>query len=128
MSFWDFLYYTLVVFAFVVLLMVIFSIIGDLFRNHEMNGFVKALWIIFLVLAPWLTALIYLIVHHKGMAERSQKAAQQQMDAQAAYIKQAAGTGATPADQIASAKKLLDEGSISQAEFDQLKAKALASS
>jgi hypothetical protein len=128
MSFWDFLYYTLVVFAFVVLLMVIFSIIGDIFRNHEMNGFVKALWIIFLVLAPWLTALIYLIVHHKGMAERSQKAAQQQMDAQAAYIKQAAGTGATPADQIASAKKLLDEGSISQAEFDQLKAKALASS
>ncbi len=128
MSFWDFLYYTLVVFAFVVLLMVIFSIIGDIFRNHEMNGFVKALWIIFLVLAPWLTALIYLIVHHKGMAERSQKAAQQQMDAQAAYIKQTAGTGATPADQIASAKKLLDEGSISQAEFDQLKAKALASS
>ena len=128
MSFWDFLYYTLVVFAFVVLLMVIFSIIGDIFRNHEMNGFVKALWIIFLVVAPWLAALIYLIVYHKGMAERSEKAARKQMDAQAAYIKQAAGTGATPADQIASAKKLLDEGSISQAEFDQLKAKALASS
>lgn len=128
MSIAEFFWYMFIIFAFFVLLMVIFSIITDIFRNKESNGFVKALWIIFLILAPWLTALIYLIVEHNGMQERSEKAAQRQMDAQAAYIKQAAGTGATPADQIANAKSLLDAGTISQAEFDQLKAKALASS
>jgi hypothetical protein len=127
MSIAEFFWYMFIIFAFFVLLMVIFSIITDIFRNKESSGFVKALWFIFLILAPWLTALIYLIVEHKGMAERSERAARQQMDAQAAYIKQAAGTS-TPADQIANAKSLLDAGTISQAEFDQLKAKALASS
>ena len=89
-----------------------------------MNGFAKALWIIFLVLVPWLTALIYLIVEHKGMAERSMKAAEKMQKEQAHYIQTVAGT--SPAEQIKHAKDLLDAGTISQQEYDQLKAKALA--
>ena len=89
-----------------------------------MNGFAKALWIIFLVLVPWLTALIYLIVEHKGMAERSMKAAEKMQKEQAQYIQTVAGT--SPAEQIKHAKDLLDAGTISQQEYDQLKAKALA--
>ncbi|MFZ0323954.1 MAG: SHOCT domain-containing protein [Actinomycetes bacterium] len=124
MSIAEFFWYMLIIFAFMVLLMVLFSIITDIFRNHESSGWVKAAWIFLLVVFPWLTALVYLIVEHKGMTERSVKAAEKQQKAQTEYIQQVAGT--TPADQIANAKKLLDDGSISQAEYDQLKAKALS--
>lgn len=123
-SFWDFLWYTLVVFAFVALLMVLFNIIADLFRDRELSGWWKAVWIFFLVLVPWLTALVYLIARGSGMSQRTlgaQQAAKQDTDA---YIKSVAGKSA--ADQIADAKSLLDAGTITPAEFDALKAKALA--
>ena len=106
------------------LLIVVFS---DLFRDHDTSGWAKALWVIFVVVLPYLGILVYLIVRGRGMAERSARqvqAAQQQFDAQ---IRAAAGTSATPADQIAQAKSLLDSGAIDQGEFEKLKAAALAS-
>jgi len=124
-SFWDWIWLTLWIFALIVLIWVIIAIISDLFRNHESSGWVKALWIIFLIIAPWLAALIYLIVNHKGMAERSIAAAEKAQKQQQQYIQSVAGT--SPAEQIKHAKDLLDAGTIDQAEYDQLKSKALAS-
>jgi ABC-type multidrug transport system fused ATPase/permease subunit len=102
-----------------------FMVVMDLFQDHTMGGFAKALWIIVLILFPPIATLIYLIARGKSMQERrvaSMKAAQ---EAQKAYIQSAVGS-VSPADQIASAKALLDAGTISQQEFDGLKAKALA--
>ena len=122
-SFWDFLWYTLVIFAFVAYLMLLFMILTDLFRDRELSGWWKAVWIVFLFIVPWLTALVYLIARGRGMSERtieSQQTAKADADA---YIKSVAGK--SPADQITDAKALLDSGTITQAEFDSLKAKAL---
>jgi len=124
-NFWDFIWLLFWTFAFVAYLFAIFAIIGDLFRDHKLNGWWKALWIIFLIFLPFLTALVYLIARGRGMAERSAAAAAQSQQAANDYIRQAAGTSASPADEIAKAKALLDAGSITQAEFDSLKAKAL---
>lgn len=123
-NFWDFIWYTLVVFAFIAYLMILFSIIGDLFRDRALGGGYKALWIIFLIVAPYLAALIYLIARGKGMAERQLEHAQAAQAATDAYIRQAAGSG--PAGDIASAKALLDAGTITADEFEKLKKKALA--
>ena len=123
-SFWDFIWYTLVIFAFIAYLMVLFSIITDLFwRDRTTSGLVKAIWVIFLVVFPYITALIYLIARGKGMAERSRDAAVAAKRDADAYIREAAGK--SPAQEIADAKALLDAGTISQQEFDSLKAKAL---
>ena len=122
----DFLWTLLVIFFMIMYFMILFQVVVDLFRNDKMNGFVKALWIIFLIVIPFLSLLIYVIVYHKGMQERQMKEVQQYQQAQDAYIKQVAGSSKSPADQIADAKKLLDSGAISQQEFDALKAKALA--
>ena len=113
-------------FLFVVYLMILFQIIGDLFRDHKLSGWWKAVWIIFLVVAPFLTALIYLIARGRGMAERQVKAVADAQASTDAYVRSVAGTSKSPADHIADAKALLDSGAISQAEYDQLKAKALA--
>lgn len=124
-SFWDFIWYTLVIFAFIAYLMILFNVLIDLFRDHKTSGWVKAVWILFLVLLPYITLFVYLIARGRGMAERAREA---QVDAQKqaeAYIKQTAGT-AGPADQIAAAKALLDNGTITEDEFQHLKAKALA--
>ena len=126
MSFWDVIWFIIVSFAFIAYLMVMFSIIMDLFRDRETSGLMKAVWIVFLIFLPFLTALIYLIARGNGMAERNVRSAEEMKAQQDAYIKSVAGGGASPADQIAQAKALLDSGSITQAEFDQLKAKALA--
>ncbi len=123
-DFSQFLWLLIWSFLFICYLMIFFYIIGDLFRDRETNGFVKAIWIIALVFLPFLAALIYLIARGKGMTERSLAAAQAQKAATDQYIQSVAGKSA--ADQIASAKALLDSGAISQGEFDQLKAKALA--
>jgi hypothetical protein len=106
-------------------LMILFRILGDLFSDHETSGVVKAVWVLFLVLIPFLTALIYLIVRGNGMAQRAiahQQAAQAEFND---YVQSVASTG-SPTQQIEQAKQLLDAGTISQAEFDALKAKALA--
>jgi len=120
----NLLYSLLVIFFMVCYFMVLFSVIIDLFRNDQMGGLGKAIWIILLILIPFLSLLIYVIVYHKGMTERNVKAAKQYEQAQTEYIKSVAGT--TPADQIAKAQELLSSGAISQAEFDSIKAKALA--
>jgi hypothetical protein len=121
----DVLWAMFAFFFFVIFLWILFGIISDIFRSHDLSGWAKALWCIALVILPWLTMFIYLIVRGKGMAERSM-AAQQKAQAQFNdYIRQTASTG-TPTEQIKAAKDLLDSGAISQAEFDQLKSKALA--
>ena len=120
----EILWTTLVIFFMVMYFMILFSILGDLFRDHDTSGWGKAAWVLFLVIAPFLAALIYLIARGNGMAKRSMAA---QADAQKLfneYVQSVAGSG-SPSDQIAQAKQLLDSGAIDQAEFDRLKAKAL---
>jgi Short C-terminal domain len=124
-DFWDFFWLLVWSFFVVMYLMVLFQIIRDLFRDRDLSGWLKALWIIALVLAPFLSAIIYLIARGRGMAERQ---ARDMADARAAtdeYIQSVSGrTGS--ADQIASARELLDSGVITEAEFGRLKQKALA--
>ncbi|NMM83672.1 hypothetical protein B2J88_04755 [Rhodococcus sp. SRB_17] len=123
-SFWDFLWLIVITFAFVAYLILLFSIITDLFRDHKTSGWKKAIWIFFLFVIPWLTALVYLIVKSDGMAQRSMEAAKHVQQAQESYIREVAGK--SPAESIADAKALLDAGTITQDEFAALKAKALA--
>jgi hypothetical protein len=123
-SFWDLIWWFLVAFVFIAYLFALFAIIGDLFRDHKLNGWFKALWIIFLIFVPFLTVLIYLIARGRGMAERSAAQAKQFRAAQDDYIKSVAG--ASPTEEIAKAKSLLDSGAITQAEFDHIKTKALS--
>ncbi len=127
-GFWDFLLWLFWVFVFFAYLMVLFSIIGDLFRDSKLNGWLKAIWIIFLIFLPFITALVYLIARGNGMTKRSMEQASEMQKAQAEYIRQTAGTAAPASgvDDIAKAKSLLDSGAITQAEFDAIKAKALA--
>ena len=115
----------LVFFGFVVWIWIMFIVLADIFRRHDQSGFAKVLWIIFIILLPYLGVFIYLIVEHDGMSERAvkqQQAAQAQVDQ---YVQSVAGK-TDPAEQIAKAKQLLDSGTISQAEFDKMKAQALA--
>jgi hypothetical protein len=122
-SFWDLVWWFLAVFIFFAYIMALFSVISDLFRDRKLNGWWKALWIIFLIFVPFLTLLVYLIARGPGMAERNQRDAQQAQQAADSYIKQVAGT--SPSDEIAKAKALLDAGTITQAEYDGIKAKVL---
>ncbi len=124
-STWDFLWHFLIIFAWIAYLLVLFQILTDLlWRDHKTSGLAKAVWVIFLLVLPWFTALVYLVVRGRDMTERAREAAfaaKQQTDD---YIRDAAGR--SPAQEIADAKALLEAGTISQAEFDGLKAKALA--
>jgi len=127
-TFWDFFWFMVWTFFFVAYLMVLFQILTDLFRDKEVNGWVKALWVIGLIFLPFLVSLIYLVVRGRGMAERQMKDYEAVRKSQEEYIKSVAQTSgsASAADQIAAGKTLLDNGTITQAEFDALKAKALA--
>lgn len=123
-SFWSFLWSTIVIFAFIAYLIILFQILTDLFwRDHQTKGIVKAVWVVFLIVFPYLTAIVYLIARGEGMALRAREAAAAAKQQTDDYIKHAAGR--SPAQEIAHAKELLDAGTISQAEFDSLKAKAL---
>lgn len=121
----QFLFGLFFIFIFIAYLMLLFSIITDLFRDRSLGGFAKAVWFIFLIFIPFLTALIYIIARGNGMAERNVKAAAQAEAATEDYIRNVAG-GATPAAQIAHAKELLDSGAITKEEFEALKKKAMA--
>jgi type VI protein secretion system component VasK len=125
-SFWDWFWLLVWTFFFVCYLMVLFQIIADLFRDRDLSGWLKALWIIFLIIFPFLAAVIYLIARGRGMAERGAGEARRAQVATDQYI-QSVASRSNPADQIASAKSLLDSGTITQEEFETLKAKALAS-
>jgi hypothetical protein len=124
MSFWDVVWFIFISFAFVAYLMVMFSILTDLFRDPDTSGWAKAVWVIALIFLPLLTSLVYLIARGRGMTERSMKSAEAVKRQQDAYIRQAAGK-ASPVDEIAKAQAMLDSGAITQAEYDTLKAKAL---
>ena len=123
-NFWDLLWLMFSAFMFVAYLFVMFQVVADLFRDSQLGGISKALWIIGLILLPFLTALVYVIARGSGMARRQQAALQKTQSEAESYIRQVAGK--SPADQIADAKRLLDAGTISADEFDRLKAKALA--
>jgi hypothetical protein len=127
-NFWDLIWWFLWIFAFVAYLFVLITIFSDLFRDHKLSGWGKAAWVLFLIFIPFLTALIYLIARGSGMQERALAEAKRQQEATSAYIQSVAGSsgGASPADEIAKAAELLKAGTISQAEYDQLKARALA--
>jgi predicted PurR-regulated permease PerM len=124
-EFLTFLWSLIVIFFMVVYFMMLFGVIVDIFRRHDCGGGKKALWLLFILFAPLLGLLVYLIVNGHGIAERQQKDVQRSQAEFDDYVKSVAGSSS--ADQIAKAKELLDSGAISQAEFDQIKAKALAS-
>ena len=126
MDFGEFLLWTLWIFLFIAYLMILWIILTDLFRDDELSGWWKALWIIALIIFPFLTALIYMIARGKGMQQRKIAEMKAMKEMQDDYIKNVAGTSQTPTEQIAHAKQLLDSGAITQEEFDALKAKALA--
>jgi hypothetical protein len=124
MSFWDVVWFIFISFAFVAYLMVMFSILTDLFRDRDTSGIVKAVWVVALIFLPFLTSLIYLIARGRGMAERAARSAELAKQQQDAYIRQVAAQ-TSPVDQIAQARAMLDAGAISQSEYDALKSKAL---
>ncbi len=122
-QFWDILQLIASTILFVAYLIVLFHIVVDLFRDPELGGGYKALWIIGLLFIPVLTLLLYLLTRGGGMAERERAVYTQAKSDADAYIRQVAGK--SPAEQIADAKALLDAGTINAAEYAQLKAKAL---
>jgi Phospholipase_D-nuclease N-terminal len=125
MSFWDFFWLMIWTYIFVAYLVLLFQIISDVFRDRDLGGFAKAVWVLALIFVPFLSALIYVIARGRGMAERRAGAARQAQAETEQYIQSVAGTP-NSADQIASAKTLLDEGTITQGEYERLKEKALA--
>jgi NADH:ubiquinone oxidoreductase subunit 6 (subunit J) len=113
------------IFVFAAWLMVLFTILSDLFRDHDISGWSKALWVLFLIFVPFLAALIYLIARGHGMRERAlkqQEAAQKQFDA---YVRQTAG-GGSAADELTKLARLHDEKKLSDEEFERAKAKIVA--
>ncbi len=119
------IFWTILIFmAWVVWIWIAITVLIDVFRRHDINGWIKALWVIFIIILPFLGVLIYLIASHDGMAERSQKQAQASQEQFDDYVRKTAGTGGATAE-IEKAKALLDNGTINQAEFEALKAKAL---
>ncbi|MFE4465885.1 SHOCT domain-containing protein [Oerskovia sp. NPDC056781] len=126
MEFWDFFWLLIWWFVFIAYLMVLFQILTDLFRDHTLSGWWKALWIVGLVFIPFLTALIYIIARGRGMTERHLAAASAAKAQADSYIREVATGGQSATDQIATAKALLDAGTITPDEFASLKAKALA--
>ena len=115
----------LIFFAFVIWFWILITVFTDIFRRHDTSGFAKVLWIVFVIILPYLGAFVYLIAEHKGMTERAVKAQKNQQSQFDSYV-QSVAVKSDPAEQIAKAKSMLDSGTITQAEFYQLKQKALA--
>jgi hypothetical protein len=121
--FLDVLWTMILFFAWVAWIWIAITVFADVFRRHDINGWAKAAWVVLVIVLPFLGVLIYLISQHEGMAERSVKEAKTQQAAFDQYVREAAGGSAA---EIAKAKELLDAGTISQAEFDAIKAKAVS--
>ena len=124
--FLDVLWTMLIFFVWIIWFWLLITVFADLFRRHDIGGGMKTLWIIFVILLPFLGVFVYLISQCRHMAERNVEKMQAMQSQQDAYIKSVAGSGGA-ADEIDKAKKLLDSGAITQAEYDSIKAKALAS-
>jgi ABC-type Fe3+ transport system permease subunit len=108
-----------------VFFVILFQVVFDLFRDHELSGWAKAGWLIFIVVLPYLGLFVYLIARGRGMAERAAKERAANREAMEEYIRTTAGGGGGPASEIAAAKSLLDSGSITQEDFEALKRKSL---
>lgn len=114
-------------FLFFAWFMCLFWVIGDIFRSRDMGGFAKTAWVFFVILIPWLGLLVYLIARGSGMQERQLEQVKEAQAAQTEYIRTVAAPSAgSAADEISSAKALLDSGAINQTEYEALKEKALA--
>jgi hypothetical protein len=122
--FLDILWTTLIFFAWLIFIWIAITVLIDVFRRHDLSGWGKAGWTIFVVILPWLGVLVYLIANHDGMAERRMKEVQTSQAQFDDYVRKTAGGGGA-ASEIEKAKQLLDSGAITQAEFDAIKAKAL---
>jgi hypothetical protein len=123
--FLNILWSMLIFFAWVIFIWIAITVLIDVFRRHDISGWAKAAWTVLVVLIPWVGVLIYLIVNHQGMADRRNTEAATQQAQFDQYVRTTAGSGGA-AGEIEKAKKLLDDGAITQAEFDSIKAKALA--
>ena len=124
-SFGDVMWSFFVFFAWILFFWLLITVFSDLFRRHDISGWAKAGWSIFVIFLPFLGCFVYLISQGHKMQERNVQQAQAAQTEMDSYVRSVAGSG-DPADQIAKAKELLDKGAITQAEFDQIKAKALA--
>ena len=122
-NFWDFFWWFFCVYAFVAFLWLLFAVFGDLFRDDKLSGWLKAVWILFLVFVPLLGVLVYVIARGKGMTERSMERARANREASDAYIRSVAT--ASPSEEISKATALRDAGTISADEFERIKTKAL---
>ena len=126
-SFIDIFWSMLEFFFLFIWIIILFHVLGDLFRDHSLSAVTKTLWVLFLVFLPFVAAFVYLIVRGQGMAERSAAQQQRAQEQFAGYLRNVAANGdATPTEQITQAKELLDAGTIDRSEFDRLKARALA--
>ena len=114
-----------VFFAWILFFWLLFGVFGDLFGRHDISGWAKAGWTVFVIILPFLGIFIYLISQGKGMGERAQQRAQAQQSDVDNYVRSVAASS-SPTEEIAKGKELLESGAITQAEYDQLKAKALA--
>jgi len=125
MQFFEVFWSITIAFFFLAYLILLFQIVSDIFRDGSLSGWAKAVWIFFLLVAPYLTALIYLIARGSGMARRNHEAAAAAQQHNEEYLRRVTSTQ-SPADHISAAKALLDAGTITDSEYAQLKAKALA--
>jgi hypothetical protein len=123
-NFWDLMWLIFSAFVFIAYLVVLFQIVVDLFRDADLGGVAKAAWIVGLLVLPFLTALLYVVVRGRGMAQRQRAALQHVRSEAEAQLRTMAGK--SPVEQIADAKAMLDAGTISADEFARLKSKALA--
>ena len=125
-SFGDVMWSMLVFFVWILWFWLLFTVFGDLFSRHDIGGWGKAAWVIFVIIVPFLGTFIYLIAEGRKMGERAAQRAQNQQSQMDDYVRSVASSGSAT-EEIAKGKQLLDSGAISEAEFDQLKAKALTS-
>lgn len=121
---WDFFWILIWIYALIAFLTLLFSVITDLFRDENLSGWLKAVWLVFLVFIPFLSTLVYLIARGNGMATRGQRFADTRREEQAAYIRSVSGTSLS--DEIAKARALLDAGTISSEEYELIKRQMLA--
>jgi len=124
-TFGDVMWSMFVFFAWILFFWMLFIVFGDLFSRSDLSGWAKAGWTVFVIILPFLGILIYLISQGKAMGERAQQRAQAQQSEVDKYVRSVASSG-SPTEEIAKGKQLLESGAITQTEFDQLKAKALA--
>jgi hypothetical protein len=116
----------LIFFVWIAWFMLLFRIIADVFRRHDIGGGAKSLWLIFVIILPFLGVFVYLIAESKGMADRDMERMQESKQQFDAYVRETASSGGGAAAEIDKAKQLLDSGAITQSEFDVIKQKALA--